>query len=139
MQPEREDRREPVKIRKDDGNKQSKTDASKQRETKQEDGFGMSEETGAEAAVKKKKIVKPEPSGKEIKLSPGNSKAVIDQLKKEDIKIGDFMMRILSREQKDKMVRSFTIHDFYDAIKAENDRFPKKKLMKQRLPLLLKT
>ena len=83
MQPEREVGREPAKIRKNDDNNMNRTDASKQRmtkDTKEDDGFGMSEETGVEAAAKKapKKIVKPDPSGKEIKLTPGNSKAVID-------------------------------------------------------------
>ena len=64
-------------------------DASRQ-VAKDDGDFGMSEQTGVEAASKakpKKPLPKPQPSGKQIKLAPGNSKTMIDQLKKHNIKM----------------------------------------------------
>ena len=44
-----------------------------------DDGFGLEEETGAEAGNKAKKPVKKkEDPGKDIKLAPGNSKKIAD-------------------------------------------------------------
>jgi endo-1,4-beta-mannosidase len=94
-------------------------------------GFGLEEETGEEAAAKKKKqpVVKKEDPGKDIKLSPGNSKKVIDDLKKENIRIGDFMEKLLNQENKKGLVRSFTVQDFFSAAKAVKNNFSKKKVM----------
>lgn len=64
-----------------------------------DDGFGMEQETGAEAGNKAKKapLKKKEDPGKDIKLPAGNSKKIADELKKLGIRISEFMQKILNQ------------------------------------------
>lgn len=90
-----------------------------------------SEQTGDQGAAKaaKKAPKKPSAPAKEVKLTKGDSVKIIGEFKKLQIRITDFIDRLITQEKKGTLVRSFTINDFSESVKSFNKQAKKKTIL----------
>ena len=89
----------------------------------------LEEDTGVEAGVKKKVVKKETKKVVKEKVVKGDSGKLINDLKKDGIRINDLITKMLEKEERRNLVKPFSLLDFSQAIQAISKKIDKKKIM----------
>ena len=94
-----------------------------------DDDVKLEVETGAEAGAKKKPGKKEDKKVVKEKIVKGDSGKMINDLKKDGIRVNDLISKMLEKEEKRNLVRPFSLLDFSQSIQAIAKKIERKKIM----------